>query len=544
MSSFQAPGPLLESGSSAFAAPMVALFERDDEIAVPLLSQIRIAGYDVRAARTAVELFDVLTKNPVALVLVDLDGASASRREFWVALDARRRGRALQVMTFRIKDSQQEFAGDEATIRAFADVEALGPGDFPQIVEGIRERAPLRGAPPSNAPVAVGTLPSGKTIPPEASAQFGQALGAIASFMPAFSSTPPTPDATLFADQSPFAQPAPGNPFATAVGLPRVPAFGQGQGTSPFEQPYNSNPFAANPSGGSPAEPDMNPFGLSSSWSDPFGASSPSDAPNAAPNSRSGDALGAQPFANPTSSPRSQPAPGALSRPPSSAPRDWTASSSPAQSGAFGASNPSGRSGAQPSIADRWAPPDQNDSRAAAANRAFEQQETSVAPEVAFHVGEGAAGAAKLGGQGDASGAASWMARVQEAAASGAIGGGRPLSPADEKALSDVLVEGALLSPQTLEVLRGVQQMLSTVDMKLNVGELAMLFNFLSQDQYLAALLVSRGLVSPSQIASLGRVKQEMATAGQDFTLEELLVKFKVVSAEELARIHSEIGRR
>jgi len=59
---------------------MIALFERDDEIAVPLLSQIRIAGYDVRAARTAVELFDVLTKNPVALVLVDLGGASASRR--------------------------------------------------------------------------------------------------------------------------------------------------------------------------------------------------------------------------------------------------------------------------------------------------------------------------------------------------------------------------------------------------------------------------------------------------------------------------------
>src|SRR5487761_2616192 len=84
------------------SAPLITLFERDDAIAVPLLSQLRMAGYDVRSARTPVELFDILGKNLVTLVLVDLGAATAGRREFWVALDAQRRGRAsMQVLTFR-----------------------------------------------------------------------------------------------------------------------------------------------------------------------------------------------------------------------------------------------------------------------------------------------------------------------------------------------------------------------------------------------------------------------------------------------------------
>src|SRR5579864_1762238 len=82
------------------SAPLITLFERDDSIAVPLLSQLRMAGYDVRSARTPVELFDILGKNLVTLVLVDLGAATAGRREFWVALDAHRRGRsAMQVLT-------------------------------------------------------------------------------------------------------------------------------------------------------------------------------------------------------------------------------------------------------------------------------------------------------------------------------------------------------------------------------------------------------------------------------------------------------------
>ena len=77
--------------------------------------------------------------------------------------------------------------------------------------------------------------------------------------------------------------------------------------------------------------------------------------------------------------------------------------------------------------------------------------------------------------------------------------------------MSDVLVEGALLSRQTLDMLKGVRKMLRAQNMQVNIGELAMMFKFLTPDQLLAALLVSRELVSPQQIAALGRKKQELA---------------------------------
>src|SRR5260221_14774849 len=105
MASFQAPGAARGVDSGPSAEPLVTLFERDDSITVPLLSQVRLAGYDVRAARPAVELFDVLGKHSVALFLIALGVATAGPREFWVALDARRRGRPLEGMTFRIKNA-------------------------------------------------------------------------------------------------------------------------------------------------------------------------------------------------------------------------------------------------------------------------------------------------------------------------------------------------------------------------------------------------------------------------------------------------------
>ncbi|MGH7194748.1 MAG: hypothetical protein ACREJM_14610, partial [Candidatus Saccharimonadales bacterium] len=111
-----------------------------------------------------------------------------------------------------------------------------------------------------------------------------------------------------------------------------------------------------------------------------------------------------------------------------------------------------------------------------------------------------------------------------------------------ETALGNVLVEGALLSPQKLEALRGIQQMLSSVDMNFKLGELALLFKFLSPDQLLAALLVSRGLVSPGQIAGLGRVKQELGATGMDYDLEALLMMFHILPIEQLRQLRAELS--
>jgi hypothetical protein len=114
-------------------------------------------------------------------------------------------------------------------------------------------------------------------------------------------------------------------------------------------------------------------------------------------------------------------------------------------------------------------------------------------------------------------------------------------NPAD-RALGTVLVEGSLLSPNRLDVLKGIQQMLATVDMTFKLGELALLFKFLSPDQLLAALLVSRGLVSPQQIAGLGRVKQELAGSGMDYDLEALLIMFHILPIEQLQQLRDELA--
>lgn len=118
---------------------------------------------------------------------------------------------------------------------------------------------------------------------------------------------------------------------------------------------------------------------------------------------------------------------------------------------------------------------------------------------------------------------------------------GAPM-PASERALGTVLVEGALLSSQKLDVLRGIQHMLSMVDMDFKLGELALLFKFLSPDQLLAALLVSRGVVSPQQIAALGRIKQELGGSGMDYDLETLLIMFHILPAEELRALRKELA--
>jgi hypothetical protein len=488
MASFHASGSGFSTRTDAHAAPLVALFERDDSLAVPLLSQIRLAGYDVRAARTAVELFDILAKNTVALVLIDLGNATAGRREFWVALDARRRGQPLQVMTFRVASAMELEGEGEGTARALADIEISDAQELGLVVEGVRDLIPLAGKPlnlqPSNLPL--GSAP----LPPGTSPDLGRALGTISSLMPAFSSAPPRPSGA----PSRFARPVGGNPFTRGAGP--GPAAGAGP-SSRFAQPYTSNPF------GSQSNPGASSFGSSEPGMSRFGARPA--------------------FGN--SSPGGQ--------------FDRSGVSRGANSGALSSSQPSGRSPAQPSIADSWTPPESEPSRNGTngSNGSGSNGSSATADPAARRLGD------DIGGLrpreiGWAERSNEWRPQASPARP------GPALNPADEQALSNVLVEGALLSPQSLEVLRGVQQMLSTVEMKLNIGELATLFNMLSRDQYLAALLVSRGLVTPEQIASLGRVKQELAANGQDYSLEELLVKFKVLSLEEVGRIRAELGGR
>lgn len=124
--------------------PRILLFERDQQLAALLTSELQLAGYECHTARTAVEVFDAIARFPLRLVLVNLAQAAASRREFWVALDSQRRGRGVQVLTFRSTNiagygprELEEFAASTA-----ADMEIDGMPGVRSLVDTVRAYLP------------------------------------------------------------------------------------------------------------------------------------------------------------------------------------------------------------------------------------------------------------------------------------------------------------------------------------------------------------------------------------------------------------------
>src|SRR5579875_2569689 len=128
--------------------PHILLFERDQQLAALLISELQLAGYETHTARTAVEVFDAIARHPVRLVLVNLAQAAAARREFWVALDTQRRGRGVQVLTFHCTN----IAGygprdpDERPHTAIADVDVDGMHGIMNLVDAVRTRVPGAGS--------------------------------------------------------------------------------------------------------------------------------------------------------------------------------------------------------------------------------------------------------------------------------------------------------------------------------------------------------------------------------------------------------------
>lgn len=652
------------------SAPLITLFERDDSIAVPLLSQLRMAGYDVRSARTPVELFDILGKNLVTLVLVDLGAATAGRREFWVALDAQRRGRAMQVLTFRYSAPASDLDLDfEPSARAIADVEIHGAHEFQRVIDAVRQRAPLHGPAPSAAvsytpdgaiqplgvalglaptpyslqhdpaygmaatpsqqpgvsyapgygpsygggafgmapltpgaalgspPSSIGgfpSMPSGgygpqsyplsPSMPPmqgygaqmettpfppggfaSPSTPFGQPLQQFQQYPPSQPFGQPFP-AQAPSQVSPFAAPIAGNPFAANPYAAEVE-------TSPFAQPYGSNPFAQDMSAApTPSSPfaqtaSVNPF-ASTPQSGPSRQSSPSswgvgsggyvaDAPGFAgwrtPDAGP-DSFGSDPGAfNPFGAPRSQAVTQQRQQP--SAPAFQDAWTPPDGESAVGTSALP-EAAFQPGM-NAWATPSSQPTPGALPPSFGTQERPWDAPRVSASSFDSGPMADDLHENSRDDDFAAFMGDDQFEDTGEAPTAAVSIPPVEaeanhshpstaatptETALSSVLVEGALLTPGKLETLRGIQEMLASVDQPRKLGELAVMFKFLSTDQLLAALLVSRGLVSPQQIASLGRVKQEMAANGLDNDLETLLVKFNILPAEQLRTLRQELA--
>jgi hypothetical protein len=637
MATFQIAGSALNTTATATTtAPLVVLFERDDTIAVPLLSQIRLAQYDVCAARTPVELFDTLSKQEVALVLVDLGNATAGRREFWVALDAQRRGQSTQILTFRYTPPGSIFDTDfEPSARAIADIEVSSANEFEQIISAIRQRVPLTGGGPAPAqgPFGSGALgplpqqspfasasPSNPFAVPAAmpSNPFAASPAAPAGFVvpPAlgyYSPPPASPISDPFAASPPFPQAGLGAPWSPQAPVPPPPALAAS--ASPFANPASVNPFAPAGADASPFAPavsappvapsaDASPFAQPLS-ANPFAGEVPAPGPTARmpvppPNPRS-PAASASPTAAPAAglgdfeqraaklsemyasqfglqSPAGAQVPMQAQALAASlgdaSPGGWEQTAG--FGGAFGQSGPgssqpsfgaSDLRGAREPIADAWMPPDADPDILAELDAELDGQ-TGVVPELAYRpisdpsermptvavdplpAPTPASDSLPRAAAGD-----SWLTAEPEISRVPTSVALQPTSPAPvvsrlptlhnepaERALGNVLVEGALLSPEKLDALRGIQRLLADVNMDFRLGELALIFQFLSPDQLLAAMLVSRGLVSPQQIAGLGRAKQDLAKSGMDYDLEQLLIKFHILPAEQIRALRAELG--
>jgi hypothetical protein len=178
--------------------PHILLFERDQQLAVLLTSEFQLAGYESHTARTAVEVFDAIARNPIKIVLVNVAQAAAARREFWVALDTQRRGRGVQVLTFRCMNIAGYGPYDaEDRSQAMVDSEVDGMLGIMGLVDTVRARIPGNGMRANT-----GTMPriSRMTTPPPANQMPPGPLRAAAP--------PPSPTLNSLFASAPAARPS------------------------------------------------------------------------------------------------------------------------------------------------------------------------------------------------------------------------------------------------------------------------------------------------------------------------------------------------
>ena len=177
--------------------PQILLVERNPQVITLLTSELQLAGYECHAARTAVEVFDSMTRHLVQLVLVNLAQAAAGRGEFWVALEAQLRGRGVQVLTYRCTNLAGYGAQDpeERGHGAQADREVDDMLGILNLVDAVRVRLPAAGAgeasmaAPSRAEAS--SRPSTVAVPLSAEAPTS-ALAALASSSPPARQQPTT----------------------------------------------------------------------------------------------------------------------------------------------------------------------------------------------------------------------------------------------------------------------------------------------------------------------------------------------------------------
>ncbi len=585
------PSPSFQASTRTRGAnqALIVVFERDEALAELLLSQLRAEGYEGRSARTPVEVFDLIARYPIRLTLVNLGQAATSRREFWVALDAQRFGRGVQVITYRYLLPGVE--ADMSDGGGRADVEVRGPQGVTALVEAVRAKLPPPVGPSpdssflvesrgSRGPAVRGQSVSGPQqgippIPPSGNpAEYAarqQSIGGVLNlsrgilpgqqpeFMPLSGGAPVSPMNPAGGGWSPQMQralsmpqgsPMPGALPRNGAAEPRAPQWVSGSAESaavpaeatgpgwqdamprpamPGNSQFNGVPYSPNPS---------MPMGDLAALSDAINALAAAGAPGyqqvAAVNAMNTPAGAMNAPANAPGRPEERQSAVAEGR--MEQVEQMSHGGQPPGRGAAETLYIGQQAFAEPGRMHEAQPQDLR-SRSLASNgdeyeyqrreRKVTMQGVSDEPTVAS--------SRRLAGDRE-SGAGGRSTPYQHQTLAPVVAPGQI-----ERSLTNVLVEGQLVSPQRLEVALGIQRLLRGVDIDYRLGEVLLLFKFLTRDQLLAALLVSRGLVTPAQIASMGRIKQELHAIGMEYDLENLLILFRMLTSEQLREIRSEL---
>ena len=575
--------------------PHILLFERDQQLATLLMSELQLAGFECHTARTAVEVFDTIARYPVRMVLVNLAQAAAGRREFWVALDTQRRGRGVQVFTIHCTNiAGYGPASDDADDRpqsVLADMEVDGMMGIMNLVNAIRARlivshtgsmsrlamngdgvnsaqvtTPVSSVRPAspNSPRRLTPLPPSMSVDTSDS----RAAGPLptdkirAMIYPGQRPWNPTPaqdvngsnQLTARSDDSTSVLssiPKPAFP-ETAAEIRREPAFpnepglaqlsrmAQGQQSLSLEEqalPLLEELARGQRNGANGLTQNSQhaaPADVQPLGALPLRASPIEDLPSGRmPAIGPSDRSGYASQVTTTTRQEEPPTLLSIARPSSALP-----------------------TGASPEIEEddprrqpgAYAPNTQ--ARAAILNEQLrrEQQRHENEP------GTQAARTAPVASPAPAaSNSGAEIERIEDNAILLDIMQSLPpmpvaLTPPPQaqvlngratRTLGSVLLEGHLVPQERLDVAQSIQRMLRGVDMNYQLGEILLMFKLLTPDQLLAASLVSYGMLTTTQIRALGRVRQELHAIGLEYDLENLLILFRILTSEQLREVRA-----
>jgi len=578
--------------------PHILLFERDQQLATLLMSELQLAGFECHTARTAVEVFDTIARYPVRMVLVNLAQAAAGRREFWVALDTQRRGRGVQVFTIHCTNiAGYGPASDDVDDRpqsVLADMEVDGMMGIMNLVNAIRARlivshtgsmsrlamngdgsssaqvttpvSSVRSA-PANSPRRLTPLPP--SIPVDSPDP--RAAGPLptdkirAVIYPGQRPWNPTPAQDMSGSNQLTARPD--DPTSVLTSIPK-PAFPETAAETRREPAFPNEPGLAQLSRMAQGQQSLSPEEQALPLLEELARGQRNSANGLTQNSlhaapSEGQSLGALPL-------RASPIEDLPSgRMPAVGPPDRAGYTNQVTTAArqeepppallsivLPSSAPQTGARALPEIAEdeprrqssAYAPNLQ--ARAAIVAEQLLREQQRHENEAAT---QGARAAPTSSPTHAAANSSVEIERIEDNAILLDIMQSLPPMPAAPtpppqaqvlngratRTLGSVLLEGHLVPQERLDVAQSIQRMLRGVDMNYQLGEILLMFKLLTPDQLLAASLVSYGLLTTTQIRALGRVRQELHAIGLEYDLENLLILFRILTSEQLREVRA-----